>query len=724
MNAGPMKETKSPAAPKRRAWFTLHPQQPTLEEACRRSHAFATRFPLLYRVRVTLLTVTVLLTPFCFLAFLTAGAAGFPWFFGETPILQPLFAGPVLRWAWIGLLFALMTPLLVVNAAGMVRGLTLRLPDPGGKRLEKKQAPRLYRMLAEMAASLDAPAVEEVRVTPERVLEVRREPCGGLGILGRPRTILMTGLPLAEELSPQQFRALVAHELAHLATHKRRFGGLILGLRGRLDLLRQAAEASALERGFWSRLPDESLVDTLHATIRRLTAATFPVVRRHEAEADAIAAAIAGRDYAASALLRQCIAGHAVSHHFQELCLRLAETSAELPADLFDRRAAAACRAFSETQVSAWLRTELDVKDNLAESHPPLWERLRLLGFRIGTMNDFRALLEEVQPHRELGETAARFFLGEAAETLRAEFFHDWAARQSGDWRKRFSVYETLRVTAAEWERGGAATETDPAALWQIAVALGNTRSWRAALPLAQRVLELSPEHADANMLVGQLLIEDGNPAGVEAVERAMKSDSRMTPLGCKLVARFLEGRGEPEAAGGYQKRGEESEEQQQMAARERTQVRVSDEFLAPDCSSTTAQVLLRVLERHSSHVRAAYLMRTQGPERDGKPHYVLGVERRVFAYENVALANRLLLERIMRVPGMPADVLVCVATRANRQLVEKWKAVPHARLFPCTAGSWPDAAAVEMQTAGPANLLRPQPQAPLPARSSPAAAK
>lgn len=724
MSAGPQKAAAIPAPLKRRAWFALYPRNPTLEEACRRAHAFASRFPALYRLRVTLLCMRAALAPWFALACLVAVTAAFPWALRESEVLGPLYAEPVLRWALDGFVLASMIPLTLSYFAGLVRGLTLRLPEPGGVELEKAQAPRLFRMLAEMSRTLKAPVVEEVYVSPDRVLEVRHEPCGGMGILGRARTILTLGLPLAEELSPQQFRALVAHELALLATHNRRFGGRVLGLRRRLAALRQAAEASALARTFWSRLPDEILLETLDSTIRRLTAATFPAVRQHEAEADAIAATIAGRDYAASALLRERLAGHAVSQQFQQECIRRAETAPDVPAELFAWRANAASGAFNDTQINAWLRAELEVKDNLAESQPPLWDRLRLLGFRLDNMVNFRDLLEQVQPHCELGETSARYFLGDAAEPVRAGFFSDWVAHQAADWRKRFDVYESLRATAAEFEDGGAALESDPAALWQMAVAVGNTRGWKTALPLAQRILEIAPEHADANMLAGQFLLEEGNSGGIAALERAMKSDSRVIPVACTLAARFLEAREERDAASAYQRRMEEHRKQAEAVARDRNEVRATDNFSAADCPAATAEAVIRALERHKSHIRAAYLMRKLVPEGDNTPVYVLGVERRSFPFENAGLANRLLLERIMRVPGMPANVLLCVVTRANRELVARWKGVPCSLVFPAPAPGWPNAPVAQAQTAIPASLLRHHSPEALPASSSPAASK
>ncbi|HKM89992.1 MAG TPA: hypothetical protein VJX29_05210, partial [Candidatus Acidoferrales bacterium] len=355
---------------------------------------------------------------------------------------------------------------------------------------------------------------------------------------------------------------------------------------------------------------------------------------------------------------------------------------------LFERRAMAACGAFSEHQIHGWLRAELEHKDNPAESHPPLWDRMRLLGYRLEGMDDFRALLENLQPHQELGETAARFFLGEAGEALRASFFRKWRQIQVRDWRKRFETYEGLRSLAMEWETGSAAQLDDPKALWQIAVAIGNTRGWRAALPVAQRILEIQPGHGDANLLAGQLLIEEGNRAGLELLERAMAAGPGAIPAACALAARFLEARGEQEGAAGYRNRAEAWHKAELAIAEERSHVRATDTFFAPGCPPALAGALRRAVETHASHIRAAYLMRKQVDGGDRKPLYVLGIERRAFLHENTTRANRLLLERIMRTHGVPGDVLVCVVTRRNCPLLEKWKTVPDSLLYPSAAYS------------------------------------
>ena len=679
-------------ATQKSAWATrgaaaAQPRVTALEHACRRVHDFASRNPGLYRCRVALLSASLLLRPFLAAAFLVAVAFAFPWAFRESVFLRPIYAVPALRWTAYALVYASWLPQLAIYVSGVVRALTLRLPAPAGVRLTEEQAPRFFRMLKDISRSLDAPAPAAILISPEYALHLEQ----GLGSehgLPVAETVLVVGLPVLEALSPQQLRALVAHELAHLPTHERRFGGMILALRARLAALRDAAEASALSQNFWSRLPDEACLGILDGIIDRLTPATFPAVRQHETEADAIAAAVAGRDFAASALLRRRIASSAFSRQFRDDCMQLAQSRPEPPADLFDSRAAQAAGPLNDIQIHAWLREEMDRKDNLAETHPPLWDRLRMMGFSLESLDDFRALLDQVQPHRALGEIASRFFLGDLAGDLRDSLSLDWRTSQARDWRARYETYETLRVIAAESEASPAALPADPATLWQIALAIGNTRSWREARPIAERILELDPDHADANLLAGQFACEDGDPIGLELLERAMSASPASIPVACATAARFLDLQKQPDAAASYRSRSDRHIKLEESFADERSHARLRDSFVSASCPQPVAVALRHALELHASSVRTAYLVRKLVPGDEQRPLYVLGIERRRFLWENEELADRLLLERISRVPGLPEGVLVCVASRDSQPMLSKWKSIPDAVIFPEAAAT------------------------------------
>jgi Zn-dependent protease with chaperone function len=81
-------------------------------------------------------------------------------------------------------------------------------------RLTARQAPGLFAMLEELRARLQAPRVHRVLVTDEFNAAVLRVP--RLGIFGWRANHLLIGLPLAKALTVEQFKAVLAHELAHL----------------------------------------------------------------------------------------------------------------------------------------------------------------------------------------------------------------------------------------------------------------------------------------------------------------------------------------------------------------------------------------------------------------------------------------------------------------------------------------------------------------------------
>ena len=707
----------------RLSWLRLHSTQPTYEQACRKAHQFAAQHPLLYRWRLGALIVCAALRQVFAAALLLILPFAFPWAFKGSTLLAPIYSSPVLRWAFLVLVYCTWIPVALLYLAATIRGFFLPLAEARGIELAESEAPRFFRFLAELCRSLDTEPVARVVITPDHLLEARRLPRRGL--LGPAETVLLIGLPVLEELSPQQFRAQAAHELAHFSTHNRRLGGWVLGLRARLRALRQAAESSAVERGFWTSQPDEALADILDKLLGRLGPESLPAARQHESQADAIAAAVAGREFAAAALVRRRLAGHTLAEQFRGECLRLAEACPVPPEDTFEGRAEAARTAFSQSQVHAWLRYELELKDDLTDAHPPLWDRLRMFGYQLENLDDFQAFLEATRPHDELGETAARFFLGDRAMDCRERFFREWAERQAAGWRLRFDAYEKLRRTAAEWP--AAANHGDSAELWQIAVAIGNTQSWRAAFPVAECILELDPAHGDANLLKGQLNLEDGNPAGLDALERAMAADAASIVPACLAASRFLESRGETEAAARYKARAEERRQAEKVIAEERKQVRATDTLSAAHLPGEAANALLRALEEHASHIHSAYLLEKRVPGGGAKPLYVLGIERRTFLYQNAVRGNRLLLRRISEVPGLPGEILVCVITRANRGLLAKWKSIPEGFFWSPAmrraTGHAPTRAVTQSPRALP--LLRePLAPGPVPVRQNPAPVK
>ena len=95
--------------------------------------------------------------------------------------------------------------------------------------LNRKQAAGLFSVVDELTKSLKAPQFNHILLTADLNAAVVQRP--RFGFIGWQINYLLLGLPLMQALSPDQFRAVVAHELAHLSGDDSRFSGWIYRVR-------------------------------------------------------------------------------------------------------------------------------------------------------------------------------------------------------------------------------------------------------------------------------------------------------------------------------------------------------------------------------------------------------------------------------------------------------------------------------------------------------------
>lgn len=175
----------------------------------------------------------------------------------------------------------------VLETLGGVHVVTeTRDPDADlGPVLARSDAPLLFSTVDEVARRLAVKPPGQVRLT--------YLPCCGVVAWERSRALII-GLPLLRVLTLAELRAILAHELAHLArgdaTRAARSVRFVEGLRQALD------RSAGRERGV--------LGGMARTCFRWSTRLIGPVARGQESRADRSAAAIAGGSAAASALVK------------------------------------------------------------------------------------------------------------------------------------------------------------------------------------------------------------------------------------------------------------------------------------------------------------------------------------------------------------------------------------------------------------------------------------
>ena len=114
---------------------------------------------------------------------------------------------------------------LLAIALVLLRSLWVSFPPPTGLPLQPKDVPNLYSLTNEISSKLQAPRFHHILLTNDFNATVVQRP--RLGLLGWQQNYLILGLPLMLALPPEQFRAVLAHELGHLSGNHSRFGAWI-----------------------------------------------------------------------------------------------------------------------------------------------------------------------------------------------------------------------------------------------------------------------------------------------------------------------------------------------------------------------------------------------------------------------------------------------------------------------------------------------------------------
>ncbi len=245
----------------------------------------------------------------------------------------------------------------VLRALGGVHVVTeTRDPDADlGPVLARSDAPLIFSSVDEVSRRIGVKSPDQVRLT--------YLPCCGVVAWGQSRALIL-GLPLLRVLTLAELRAILAHELAHLArgdaTRAARSARFVEGLRRALD------QAEGREHG--------PLGAMARITFRWSARLIGPIARGQEVRADRSAAAIAGGSAAASALVKVAL----VQPLFREVLEHYDPEDPEVP-NLY-----AFFRAFwyrLPAEVHSAMRIQVLTNDQASNdpAHPPLPERVAIL---------------------------------------------------------------------------------------------------------------------------------------------------------------------------------------------------------------------------------------------------------------------------------------------------------------------------------------------------------
>lgn len=240
--------------------------------------------------------------------------------------------------------------------------------EPPGPEITEADQPELVAEVRKVSDELGEPLPHGMFVAHDVNAAVTEE----RHLFGEPRRHLIVGLPLLDVLSPQELRAVIAHEYGHYVGGDTKVGRWIWRTRAAIGrTLTELHDEDSFGRRI-IQLPFE----WYGKLFMRITAA---VSRRQEFAADRVAARVAGDDAQAAALRRIHAAAPAFDAYFADEVLPLLESGRRPPlAAGFNRFMRAEGVQEATRRHTDALRDE---KTDPYDSHPSLRERLAALGY-------------------------------------------------------------------------------------------------------------------------------------------------------------------------------------------------------------------------------------------------------------------------------------------------------------------------------------------------------
>ncbi len=524
--------------------------------------------------------------------------------YSPSTMLRVLWFAAKFWWAFIPAI------VVVVGFVGSAaKSFLAKVPPPEGSAISESDASELFKFVRETTEALEAKFPEEIQITDEFNASVVTVP--RIGIFGR-KVYLRLGLPLMRALSPEQFKAVVAHEIGHISGKHGAFGKWAYQLHEVWGRFIDSQELEDQKLGFlYQRF--------VNWFFPRFQAYSFVLMREHEKEADDYAVELFG----ARPLGDSLIALHTRGSYIDDVFWRGVQegnTKGEpMPEKVFSLMMNS-LNFVDEAKDKDSVKKALAIPTDYNDSHPSLSDRLARIGYLKGDT--------VVDPPSMPDKNASEHFLSRVAERFVADFDRTWDEQVAGWWstrqehiKKADERFEELKLKNTEGELT-AEEMIEQAGL--VAEKEGNL----ASLPMLRAIVEKYPDHAEANYLLGGVMLSNEEEDGMEFIDRSMTLDPQWRYPASEVAFDFLRSKGRLEEAKAFASNMENEQEAFEKGQIERSEVTINDEFGPHTMPEDAVEEIKRKLQYYEE-IQAIYLVQKVVNFRPDIPFHVLFLDVR-----------------------------------------------------------------------------------------------
>ena len=447
---------------------------------------------------------------------------------------------------------ALMVPLIALIGRLVVSLFRVEHLSSDGYLIQRSFAPELFEMLDTDSVTLKSPKVDFVVLTGEFNASMFQRP--KYGFFGIPINHLEIGLPLMKSLSPEQFRAVLAHELGHLSANHSRFCSWIYCNRQTWSQMLEGLQTS------------ESFLALLLRPFVKwyspyFNAYSFVLARSNEYEADRAAAKVAGYQQFAEALVNLRIQTQFLNERFWPAVFRQANQLPEPPLAPFQAMFEALSQGPDPCDAERWFEEALAERTTAEDTHPCLSSRLAALGFAPVASGPLDSARLPIKLPSQPKISAAEQFLPRLFVSFRERMEAEWRVQVTPAWRKRFAEARVAKRRLEELRGKSLRQGLVEREQWERIALTAEYFGRDATAPLLHEIVRQRPQDARCLYALGLLLLEHEDAIGMRLVERAMIHDPETVVPGCRAIYYFLKRNGRSREAVAYRQRAERAQE-------------------------------------------------------------------------------------------------------------------------------------------------------------------
>ena len=485
----------------------------------------------------------------------------------------------------------------------------INIPKPKGIELQRQQVPNLFNLIDQLTTTLNLPHFQHIILDDQVNAGVLQRP--KFGFFGPSENYLVLGLPLMQALSLEQFKAVVAHELAHLSGNHSRFSSWIYRLRKIWSTLAQKYKQSS--QGYFS--PYTWFFNWYNPFFQSYS---FALARENEYYADSCAASWVGGKHKAEALIRLSVTSYYLQQFFWPKIHREAVNQHTPPEGTISSLLKGLLG--EEIRKNATLAINLDLAEQTGDrdTHPCLKERLDNLDYQIDWQN-----LPRLQQ-----ESAANYLFGESLSEFAKSLDKFWCQEVAEKWQQIYikaqqqkDNFDYLSEKAKERDLTGEES-------YKLAYLTEIFQTQEEAILLYQKIHNQDKLHPAANFQLGRIYLNNQDKQGIGYLEKAMELDPAFVQTSCHLLSRYYQIIEKKELAQKFIALGNKKGDNWKKATKKRRSLGEKDKFSPHLLSEAEIRQLSEQLGTFPE-IKTAHLVRKQVTDFPEKPLYVLGISRK-----------------------------------------------------------------------------------------------